>query len=49
MDYSPLVRPRHISISVRPIQNFFMFAVDVRFQLVDVRPIKFYFHVCRRF
>jgi hypothetical protein len=34
MDSSPLVRPRHISIYVRPIQNFFMSAVDVRFQLV---------------
>jgi hypothetical protein len=34
MDSSPLVRPRHISISVRPIHNFLMSAVDVRFQLV---------------
>jgi hypothetical protein len=33
MDFSPLVRPRHISISVRPIQNFFMSAVDVEVKL----------------
>ena len=56
MDYSPLVRPRHISISVRPIQIFFhvcrrclFSACTSRIQLVDVRPIKFYFHVCRQF
>jgi hypothetical protein len=30
MDSSPLVRPRHISISVRPIRNFFMSAVEVK-------------------
>jgi hypothetical protein len=33
MDSSPLVRPRHISISVRPIQNFFMSAVDFEVKL----------------
>ena len=33
MDSSPLVRPRHISISVCPIQNLFMSAVDFEVKL----------------
>ena len=35
MDSSPLMRPRHISISVRPIQNFFNEMMDSAPQVIE--------------